>query len=112
MLIGMAGMVGDSGASEHNLTGNDCTAIKLENLVALKTAAGTIHVTEGASTKRPIFGNLTGLSIKDAPNLLSIGRMVEQGYKFHWDKLEFPHLVDQHGRIIAFKNENYVLSSR
>ena len=104
----LVGMVGDSGASEHNLTGPLCSHIPLDRPVALKTAAGTIQVNEGACLDHPIFGQLQGLSIKGAPNLLSLGRLVEQGYEFHWKNLDTPHLIDKNGKVISFRNENYV----
>ena len=103
LLIGMVAMVGDSGASEQKLTVANCTSILLKEPVALKTAAGTIRVKEGASLRHPIFGELRGLIIKDAPNLLSLGRLVENGYQFHWEILDHSHLIDKNGRVISLK---------
>ena len=108
LLVGMVGMVGDTGASEHNISGPNCWSVPLKNPVALKTAAGTIHVDRGAAIIHPVLGRLNGLNIKEAPNLLSLGRLVENGYKFYWESLENPHLVDMKGNVISFKNENYV----
>ena len=81
----MVRWVADTGASEH--CAPDGTELReLSQPIRMFTANGPVDVTRGWDTSIEGLGKIETLCMDDCPFLLSIGRLIENGFNFYWDK--------------------------
>ena len=109
-------VVGDTGASDHNL---NLGAKEVERLNIKKVSAEPTSIETGNGIIRsppyklqcynPFLGEeISSLNIQNAPNICAIGKLIEGGWKFVWESLTEPTLIDPKGDQCRLELENYV----
>ena len=79
----------DTGASNHVCAHDTVAETKINGTMsnAVETANGTVHSIGVANIGIDKLGeNFDMTVLSHCPDLLSVGRLVDIGYKFHWDE--------------------------
>ena len=98
----------DSGTDEHVHGGSDLEVTRASGWTPSPLATcGGITETEGTVAIDSDVGNFTGVQVSGSPNLISMGRLVQAGYRFAWDDFAHPTLVDPMGRSTQLRVEGF-----
>ena len=103
----------DSGSTFHLLSADDLpddSLIEKCDAVRLSTASGQVTVSEQTEVYlKPFKGPTTHLVMKEAPAVLSVGRLcMDQGFSFHWERKKTPYLKASSGDKIDLVVCDYV----
>ena len=100
----------DTGASNHVCAHDTVAETKINGTMsnAVETANGTVHSLGVAKVGVEKLGeNFDMTVLNHCPDLLSVGRLVDAGYKFHWDETGC-YLIKPSDEMIELEVNNYV----
>ena len=99
----------DSGASGHFCKPGLAQGSIHPTDTRIETANGTVPAIGTSTTNIDVLNKDIDVTLlKDSPNLLSLGLLINDGFRFHWDSLDSCILFDQSGKRIPVKVENFV----
>ena len=81
---------------------------KLQKGYTIDTAGGERKVNIGTNVEVPGVGKRTALHLVGSPNLVSIGELIEEGWRFLWDNAQEAELMNPNGDIIRCPIQNRV----
>ena len=84
---------------------------KVQNPLSLSTANGTIlsrkWLNLSLESQKP-GSNIAACVLKDSPNVLSVGQVCQQGWKFIWDRIDRPKLIAPNKEVFHLSVRNFV----
>ena len=107
-------LIVDTGTENHLISAQRCereglSPYRIEKPLRLMTANGIITADTRVDMKIPgINGTVSPLVMKDSVDALSVGRLVADGWDFHWEAGTDAYLVDRDGNKIVCPTRGYV----